>query len=231
MSESLQPADARSAVENREVPETTRESIARHDVIAGAVFALLGIGVVALSFYYSPPGGFYGPIMWVRIFCTAVAILGVTVALGILPVRNPQDFYGGLALIGLAVFAMVASITLPGMRGFAFGPGTAPRLFAYILGGLSLLIAVMGLVTHGPQISRYRIRGPLFIISAILLFGFTIRSLGLVTASFLCIVICALAAEDVRWKETLIWAVILTTFCSVLFPYGLNLPFQLWPRF
>jgi hypothetical protein len=26
-------------------------------------------------------------------------------------------------------------------------------------------------------------------------------------------------------------AVVVTTGCSILFPYGLNLPFQLWPRF
>jgi putative tricarboxylic transport membrane protein len=146
-------------------------------------------------------------------------------------IRNPQDFYGGLALAALAAFALWASRDLPGMRGFAFGPGTAPRLFAYILGGLSLFIAAMGLVTDGPRIDPYRFRGPIFITASILLFGLTIRPLGLVTASFLCIVSCALAAEDIKWKETLIWAVILTAFCSVLFPYGLNLPMQLWPRF
>jgi putative tricarboxylic transport membrane protein len=231
MSESLQPADARSAVGNREVSETTQPSTGRHDVIGSVLFALLGVAVIVLSFYYSAPGGFYGAIMWVRIFCAAVAILGALVALGILPVRNPQDYYGGLALLGLAVFAVVASLSLPGMRGFAFGPGTAPRLFAYILAGLGLLIAAMGVVTDGPKIDPYRVRGPVFITASILLFGACVRPLGLVVASFLCIISCALAAEDIKWKETLIWAVILTAFCSVLFPYGLNLPFQLWPRF
>ena len=44
-------------------------------------------------------------------------------------------------------------------------------------------------------------------------------------------VICAAAAEDVKWRETLIVAALVTAFCSVLFPYGLALPFQLWPRF
>jgi putative tricarboxylic transport membrane protein len=146
-------------------------------------------------------------------------------------IRNPQDFYGGLALAALAGFALWAARDLPGMRGFAFGPGTAPRLFAYILGGLGLFIAVMGLITDGPRIDPYRIRGPIFITASILLFGTTIRPLGLVIASFLCIVSCALAAEDIKWKETLVWAIVLTTFCSILFPYGLNLPMQLWPRF
>ena len=117
------------------------------------------------------------------------------------------------------------------MRGFAFGPGTAPRLFAFCLAILSLGVVVGGLLTVGPDITQYKIRGIIFIIGAILSFAATIRPLGLVTASFATIVICAAAAEDVKWRETLIVAVFITAFVSVLFPYGLNLPFQLWPRF
>ena len=45
------------------------------------------------------------------------------------------------------------------------------------------------------------------------------------------VVICAAATDDVKWRETVIWAAVLTAFCAFLFPYGLNLPFQLWPRF
>jgi len=56
-------------------------------------------------------------------------------------IRNPQDFYGGLVLVAVAAFALWASRDLPGMRGFAFGPGTAPRMFAMILGALGLAVA------------------------------------------------------------------------------------------
>ena len=48
-------------------------------------------------------------------------------------IRSPRDFWGGLALVLVGVFAVWASSDLPGMRGFAFGPGTAPRMFAYCL--------------------------------------------------------------------------------------------------
>jgi putative tricarboxylic transport membrane protein len=153
------------------------------------------------------------------------------VALGILPVRSPQDYYGGLALVGLALLAFWAGKELPGMRGFAFGPGTAPRLFAGVLAGLGLLIGIIGVATDGPRLERYAWRGPLFITAAILLFAVTIRPLGLVIAGFLATMASAAAAPDVRWRETVIWAAVLTAFCAVLFPYGLNLPFQLWPRF
>src|SRR6266508_4599223 len=59
-------------------------------------------------------------------------------------VRNPQDFYGGLALVILALLAFWASWNLPGMRGFAFGPGTAPRLFAALLLVTGTAVALMG---------------------------------------------------------------------------------------
>ena len=71
----------------------------------------------------------------------------------------------------------------------------------------------------------------ILITASILVFAATIRPLGLVVASFACMMTCAAAAEDFRWKESAIWAAVLTAFCAVLFPYGLNLPFQLWPRF
>jgi len=146
-------------------------------------------------------------------------------------VRSPQDYYGGVALAALALFALWACNDLPGMRGFAFGPGTVPRLFAFTLGILSLGVVVGGLLIAGPHVSSYKLRGVIFIIGAILAFAACIRPLGLVIASFCTMIICAAAAEDVKWRETLIVAIVVTAFCSILFPYGLNLPFQLWPRF
>jgi putative tricarboxylic transport membrane protein len=135
-----------------------------------------------------------------------------------------------MALILLSLVAFVASNDLPGMRGFAFGPGTAPRLFAFVLAVLSLAVVVTGLLTKGPHVTPYKIRGVIFILGSILAFAAAIRPLGLIIASFSCIVICAAAADDVKWRETVIWAALLTAFCAFLFPYGLNLPFQLWPR-
>jgi putative tricarboxylic transport membrane protein len=96
---------------------------------------------------------------------------------------------------------------------------------------LSLIVLVGGFLTAGPEVTKYQVRGMFFIIGAILAFAASIRPLGLVIASFATIVICAAAANDVKWRETLVVAVVITVFCSILFPYGLNLPFQLWPRF
>ena len=198
----------------------------KYNLIGGAVLAVAGLTLFATSYLLqnSVPLTVRGSV----IIFIAVAI---AISAGLLRVQNPQDVYGGMALILLSLIAFVASNDLPGMRGFAFGPGTAPRLFAFALAVLSLGVLVGGLLTPGPEISGYKIRGVIFIIGSILAFAACIRPLGLVIASFATMVICAAAAEDVKWKETVVVAVVVTAFCSILFPYGLNLPFQLWPRF
>jgi putative tricarboxylic transport membrane protein len=197
-----------------------------YNLVGGLVLAAAALALLAWSFFVQNPVP-----LTVRASIIIFAAVGIAISAGLLRVQNPQDVYGGMALILLALVAFVASNDLPGMRGFAFGPGTAPRLFAFALAILSLGVVVGGLLTAGPDITGYKIRGVIFIIGSILAFAACIRPLGLVVASFATMVICAAAAEDVKWRETVIVAVVVTAFCSVLFPYGLNLPFQLWPRF
>jgi putative tricarboxylic transport membrane protein len=146
-------------------------------------------------------------------------------------IRNPRDFWGGLVLIALAILALWASRDLPGQRGFAFGPGTAPRLFAGVLAGLGAAVAFVGLVTDGPRIEKYKVRGPLLVIVAILSFAGMIRPLGLIISTFLAFMISIIGSTEMRWLESLIAAVAMTAGCVLLFVYLLNLPFQLWPRF
>jgi putative tricarboxylic transport membrane protein len=146
-------------------------------------------------------------------------------------VRGPQDFVGGIALMAIAIFALWASSDLQGMHGFSFGAGTVPRMFAVLLLGLGLAVTVGGLVTEGPHLMTYAWRGPLFVSLAILSFAITIRPLGLVISAFASFIISALGTPETRWKETIIVGICLTIGCSLLFPYALGLPLQLFPRF
>lgn len=154
-------------------------------------------------------------------------------------VRAPREFYGGLSLIGLAIVAIWASGDLPGMHGFAFGPGTAPRLFAGLLAVVGALVALTGLLFDGPPIERFAIRGPAWVILAILAFAGMIRGvnlgfvkvppLGLVLSTFAAFMISICGSSEMRWVESLIAALAMTAFCVALFVYLLQLPFQLWP--
>jgi putative tricarboxylic transport membrane protein len=146
-------------------------------------------------------------------------------------IKGPQDFIGGLVLVAVALFALWASSDLQGMRGFSFGPGTAPRMFAVLLLGLSAAVAIVGIVQKGPGLQTYAWRGPLFVILAIVFFALAIRPLGLVISGLASFLISALGSHETRWLEAIIVGVCLTIGCAVLFPYVLGLPMPLFPRF
>lgn len=160
-------------------------------------------------------------------------------------IRGPRDFFGGLALIVIAALAFWASSNLPGQQGFAFGPGTAPRIFAGLLMFIGVVVMVTGVLVKGPAIERFAVRGPAYVLLAILVFAATIRGirvdlagipiripgLGMVPSTFMAFVISMFGSTEFRLIECLIAAVAMTTFCVVLFVYLLGLPFQLWPMF
>jgi putative tricarboxylic transport membrane protein len=189
----------------------------------GVTIAVLALLLVAMTFFISSP-------LVPRVASIALAMVGVATAFGVIPVRGPQDYYGGLALVVLGIFAIVASSELPGQRGFAFGPGTSPRLFAGILAILGVAITVVGVVTAGPMIEKYKLRGPMFVIGGILLFAVTIRPMGLVLSSYVAFILSIMGSREMKWVESLIAAAVMTVFCVLLFVYLLNLPFQLWPQ-
>ena len=190
----------------------------------GLLVALLSFGLLVATFYISSPATARGSSI-------ALVLIGLATTVGLVPIRAPQDFYGGLVLVMLATLALVASAELPGQRGFAFGPGTAPRLFCIVLAGLGAAIAVAGLVADGPRIEKYNIRGPVLVMAAIMSFAAMIRPLGLIPATFLAYMISIFGSREMRLVESLIAAAAMTAFCVLLFVYLLNLPFQLWPRY
>jgi putative tricarboxylic transport membrane protein len=160
-------------------------------------------------------------------------------------VRGPRDFYGGLALIVLAIVAIWAASDLPGQHGFTFGSGTAPRMFAGLLAVIGGFVALTGLFIDGPPIEPYAVRGPAFVLAGIVAFalmiqGFglqaigvpiTVPPLGLVASTFAAFLISIMGSKELRWIEAIIAGVVMTIFCIGLFVYLLQLPFQLWPGY
>jgi putative tricarboxylic transport membrane protein len=104
-------------------------------------------------------------------------------------------------------------------------------MFAGLLLGLGFAVTVSGVFSEGPHMATYAWRGPLFVSLAILSFAITIRPLGLVISAFASFLISALGTPETRWRETIIVGICLTVGCSLLFPYALGLPLQLFPRF
>jgi hypothetical protein len=204
-------------------------------------------------------------------------------------IRAPQNFFAGLALIGIAAFAIWATGDLSQGTLRAMGPAMLPRWLAIGVGMCGLALAVLSVFSSGDPlrlsdyaavvtfavvlgiaaiaarvvnavfyggtqgsnaffytvivlfygtillmfITTFRssgwleargLRGPFFIVAGILSFAITIRLFGLVFAGPLAMIIGGYATPEVREKEIIIFAAIMTAFCVGLFRYVLNLP-------
>jgi putative tricarboxylic transport membrane protein len=147
------------------------------------------------------------------------------------PIKSPQDFIGGIALLAIAVVAYVSMTSLGAMRGFSFGAGTVPRLFCLLLGGLAILIIVSSFTNRGPKLEHIPWRGPVFILSSVVFFGLAIRTLGLGITGIITVLLAGVAVDDFKIGEGIIFAAIITAFCAFLFPFALGQPIPLWPTF
>jgi putative tricarboxylic transport membrane protein len=147
------------------------------------------------------------------------------------PIKSPQDFIGGVALLAISVVAYFAMNNLGAMRGFSFGAGTVPRLFCFLLGLLSLLIMASSFTAKGPKLEHIPWRGPVFILASVVFFGVAIRTLGLGITGIITVLLSGAAVEDFKIGEGIIFAVVITAFCAFLFPFALGQPIPLWPTF
>ena len=140
-----------------------------------------------------------------------------------------QDFVGGVIGIGLAAFAFWQSADLPMGTLGGMGAGMLPKSLAVTLGLLSAALVADAMLQGESTIDRWSIRGPLFVLGAVVAFGLTVRPLGLIVAGPLAILIGSVASSEVRWKETIVVGAVVTAACIGLFKFALGLPIPLAP--
>lgn len=145
--------------------------------------------------------------------------------------RSPQDIIGGLALIAIALLALYLVKDLRASSRVGFASGTAPRLFAYALIALGAAVTITGWLKEGPSLDKMSIRGPVTILGSVLFFAFSIRTFGLALTGVPMVMLATAAAPGYRWKEAIVFAIGITIFCGLLFPFALGQPIPLWPTF
>jgi hypothetical protein len=136
----------------------------------------------------------------------------------------PQDVGAGVFLMLIALFFIWQAWELPLGRLRAMGPGMLPMSIAVILGVGGFLLAVMALFKGGERLSTPHVRGLFFVLGGLILFGITVRWLGLIVAGPLSMMFASFATSEVRPVEAAIFAVVMTAFCIGLFKFLLGLP-------
>lgn len=155
--------------------------------------------------------------------------------------KSPQDFAAGLFLIFFAALAYYGAYGLKFGQMRGIGPGLMPKVTAVLLAAFGVLLIVTSLTSRGSLLERWSIRGPFFILGAVLLFAATIRgadfpglgiklpALGLIVSGPLAVIFSSFADKTTRWVEVIIFAICITAFCAGLFKYLLRLPIPLAP--
>ena len=148
-------------------------------------------------------------------------------------IRNHRDFWAGVMFLVFGLLFMVLSQQYTLGTAAKMGPGYFPTVLGGIMALLGVLIAIGGLGASGQslRIDRVQARPILLILGAVLLFAVALPRLGMVVSLVLLIGISALATHEFRLRDTLISIVVLIALAWVVFVWGLELQFPVWPRF
>jgi hypothetical protein len=144
-------------------------------------------------------------------------------------VKSPIDLAGGLFLLALAVIGYIGGATLPFGTLSGIGSGLLPRVVTLLVGVFGLLLIVQSAFAAGDGLDRWAIRGIIFVLGSVLVFALMVRSYGLVVAGPLAVIISSLADKDTRPLEVVVFAVVMTLICGLLFKELLNLPIPFDP--
>ena len=113
------------------------------------------------------------------------------------------------------------------------GPGFFPRILGFIMAGLGVIIAGIGLKNQAEYAKSEGIgwtwKPVIILTAAVVLFGFTLPTLGMIIAIALLTFISGVAAHDKNYRELAMVTVIMCLFCAGVFVWGLKLQMKLFP--
>jgi hypothetical protein len=140
---------------------------------------------------------------------------------------NVRDIGAGLIFIAIGILFGLGSIALEIGTALRMGPGYFPLVLAGILVVLGLMILAHGFGHPTAASLAVPWRGLVLILAAPVIFGLTVRGLGLVPAVMLVVLVSAFASRRMSVLLALVLTVALTLFCVLVFSLGLGLPLRL----
>lgn len=145
--------------------------------------------------------------------------------------RNQQDLAAGAFLILIAVLAYVFSDNLPIGKLVNMGPGYVPRVLAWALAILGVIIAGKAFTIDGPALEGWAWRPLAALTASVLVFALLLERAGLVIAIIATVTVARFAAPGAKLVPVLALSIGLGVGSLALFTYGLGLPLRAWPEF
>lgn len=143
----------------------------------------------------------------------------------------PQDLGAGLFLVAVSLIALWQGADLDAGTLREMGPGMLPRALAVLTGLCGAGVATRPFWSSEAQeaLEAWSLRGALLVMGAALFFAYAIRPLGFTVAGPIAILLAALGGRETRWVEIIVFAVVMTAFCTLLFRVALGLPIPVAP--
>jgi putative tricarboxylic transport membrane protein len=145
-------------------------------------------------------------------------------------IKSPKDFWAGMMFVAFgAGMAAIAVNNYQMGSAVRMGPAYFPTVLGGILAVLGLILFVRSFALKGDKVQAFSFRPLLLILVAVLLFGYTLKPLGLLGATLLLVFVSAFGGHEFKWKEVAILYVALFVFSVFVFVKGLTLPFPICP--
>ena len=148
-------------------------------------------------------------------------------------IRNQRDFWAGIMFLCTGLLFIALSTQYQLGTAAKMGPGYFPT----VLGGL---MAVLGVIVSWGATSRSNAvtsltkvgwRELLLVLASVAAFAFLLPKLGMVLSIVALIGVAAVAGHEFNLRDTVLSIIVLVILSYVVFVYGLELQFPVWPTF
>jgi putative tricarboxylic transport membrane protein len=143
--------------------------------------------------------------------------------------RGNSDFFSGVLLAAIAVFALVYVRTLEIGTVLEMGPGYFPLGLALVLLGMGLVLIVKGIWSGGPPVETIHLRPLFFVLLSFALFGVLVERAGLICAILAQVLVAHFGSRETRLLDSVVVGIGLAAVSSVLFVWLLKIPVSLLP--
>ena len=149
-------------------------------------------------------------------------------------IKSQRDFWSGVMFMAAGIVFGIGSRNYSLGESARPGPGYFPLLLSVIMAIIGAIVIFKALTIEsedGDPIGNIAWKPLIVIVGAIVVFGFTIASLGMVASIPILIIISSFAGDEFHWGSVLGSAVVLTAASWVIFVWGLGLTIPVWPSF